>query len=54
MITILVLFSVLLVMAFIVAVLTGILAVSPLLVLILALPLLDYFCIKCICKKKKK
>lgn len=54
MLTILVLFCVLLVLAFIVAVITGLIAVSPILLLIVCLPLIDYFVIKMIFGKRKK
>lgn len=54
MITVLILFCLLLVLAFVVAVITGIMAISPALLLIFALPLIDYFVIKLIFGKKKK
>ena len=43
MLAVLTLFCVLLVLAFIVAVVTGLIAVSPILLLIICLPLIDYF-----------
>ena len=54
MLTVLVIFSVLLVLAFVVAVIMGAIAVSPILLLIICLPLIDYFVIKLIFGKKKK
>ena len=54
MLTVLVLFCVLLVLAFVVAVVTGLIAVSPILLLIICLPLIDYFVFKMIFGKKKK
>ena len=54
MLTVLVLFCVLLVLSFLVAVVTGLIAVSPILLLIICLPLIDYFVIKLIFGKKKK
>ena len=54
MLTVLVIFCVLLVLAFLVAVVTGLIAVSPILLLIFCLPLIDYFVIKLIFGKKKK
>ena len=54
MLTVLVIFSVLLVLAFVVAVIMGVIAVSPILLLIICLPLIDYFVIKAIFGKKKK
>ncbi len=60
MLTVLVLFSVLfgalLVISFIVAVATGLIAISPLLLLVICLPVIDYFVIKLLFfgKKKKK
>lgn len=54
MITLLVLFCVFLVIAFIVCIITGLIAISPILLVILALPLLDWFVIKLIRGKKKK
>lgn len=54
MLTVLVLFCVLLVIAFVVAVFTGLIAVSPILLLIVMLPVIDYFVIKMIFGKKKK
>ena len=54
MLTVLILFCVLLVLAFIVAVVTGLIAVSPILLLIICLPLIDYFVLKLFFGKKKK
>lgn len=54
MLTVLALFCVLLVLAFLVAVLSGLIAVSPILLLIICLPLIDYFVIKLILGKTKK
>ena len=54
MLTVLVLFCVLLVLAFLVAVVTGLIAISPILLLIICLPVIDYFVIKIIFGKKKK
>lgn len=54
MLAVLTLFCVLLVLAFIVAVVTGLIAVSPILLLIICLPLIDYFVLKLIFGKKKK
>ena len=54
MLTVLILFCVLLVLAFIVAVVTALIAVSPILLLIICLPLIDYFVLKLIFGKKKK
>lgn len=57
MITILVIFCFMLVIAFLVAVITGLIAVSPILLLIICLPLVDYLVIKglkSIFKKEKK
>lgn len=54
MITVLVLFCMLLVLSFIVAIITGLVAVSPILLLILCLPLIDYFAFKLIFGKKRK
>ena len=53
MLTVLVLFCVLLVLAFVVAVVTGLIAVSPILLLIICLPLIDCFVLKLIFGKKK-
>lgn len=54
MITILVLFCILLIFAFIVAVISGIISVSPIILLIIALPAIDYLVFKKIfCRKKK-
>lgn len=54
MLTILVLFCVLLVLAFIIAVVTGLIAISPMLLLIVCLPLIDYFVFKMIFGKKRR
>lgn len=54
MLTVLVLFCMLLVLAFIVAAITGLIAVSPVLLLIIALPMIDCFVIKLIFGKKKR
>ena len=54
MLTVLVLFCVLLVLAFVVAVVTGLIAVSPILLLIICLPLIDCFVLKMIFGKKNK
>ena len=54
MLTVLLLFCMLLVLAFVVAVLTGIIAISPLILIIIALPALDIMVLKKIFKKKKK
>ena len=54
MLTILVLFCILLVLAFIVAVITGFIAVSPILLLIVLLSVVDVLVIKSIFGKKKK
>lgn len=54
MITLVILFSFLLIFAFVVAVLMGILAVSPIVLLIIALPVLDILVFKLIFGKKKK
>lgn len=54
MVTVLVLFCLLLVAAFLAAVVTGLIAVSPVLLLIVSLPLIDYFVFKMIFGKKKK
>lgn len=54
MLTIMALFCILLVLSFIVAVITGVFAVSPWLVLLICLPLIDYFVIKGIFGRKKK
>lgn len=54
MLPVLVLFCVLLVLAFIEAVVIGLIAVSPILLLIICLPLIDYFVLKKIFGKKKK
>lgn len=53
MLTLLVLFCILLVSAFIVAVIYGVVAVAPVLLLIIVLPVIDYFVIKNIFRKKK-
>ena len=54
MLTVLVLFCVLLVLAFVAAVVTGLIAVSPILLLIICLALIDCFVLKMIFGKKKK
>lgn len=54
MLTVMVLFSILLVLSFIVATVMGLIAVSPMLLLILCLPLIDYFVLKLIFGKKRK
>lgn len=54
MITLVILFSFLLIFAFVVAVLMGILAVSPIVLLIIALPVLDILVFKLIFGKKRK
>lgn len=54
MLTVLVLFCVLLVVSFVVAVITGLIAISPVLLLIICLPIIDYFVFKRIFGKKKK
>ncbi len=53
MITVLILFGVLLVLAFIVAVVWGLIAISPILLLIIVLPVIDFVLIKWIFGKKK-
>lgn len=53
MLTLLVLFCLLLILAFICAVIWGIIAVSPILVAIIVLILVDYFVLKTILGKKK-
>lgn len=54
MITLMVLFCVFLVIAFIVSVITGLIVISPALLLIILLPVLDYLVIKKIFGRKKK
>lgn len=54
MITLLVLFCVLLVLSFVVAVLMGIATVAPVLLIIICLPVIDYFGFKIIFGRKKK
>lgn len=54
MITVTALFCVLLVLAFLIAIVTGLIVVSPIVLVIIALPLVDYFIIKAIFGKKKR
>lgn len=54
MITIMIIFAVLLILAFLTAVFMGVVAVLPAVLLIIALPLLDYFVYRMIFKRKKK
>lgn len=54
MLTVLVLFCVLLVIAFVVAVITGLIAISPILLVVIGLPLIDILIFKLIFGKKKK
>lgn len=53
MITLLVLFCVLFILTVVGGVMAGIIAISPILVIVLCLPLIDYVVIKLILKKKK-
>lgn len=54
MITLMVIFCLFLMIAFIVAVLAGIVAIFPGLLLLVCLPIIDYFIFKLIFGKKKK
>lgn len=54
MVTIMVLFCLLLVLSFIAAVVMGLVAISPWILLIISLPLIDYFVLKMVFKRKKK
>lgn len=54
MITVVVLFCILLVLSFIAAVMTGLIAISPILLVIFALPVIDYFVFKLIFGRRKK
>lgn len=54
MVTVMVLFCILLVLSFIAAVITGLIAISPGLLVIFALPVIDYFVFKLIFGRKRK
>lgn len=56
MFTLIVILAVFMVLAFTVAVINGLIAISPILLLLVMLPIVDYFVIRTICKRvfKKK